>query len=489
MSYSSNLPPEIQEKVERLAECHKQITGLESQLIQFKKEKDRLEEELLDYRVDKPFERPNTRRGQVAVAARSMSIQKLPDEMLLRVFEYFLSKKHRLIHTLLLVCKHWNHMIMQSPRLWARIQLSPVGFEEYMHPYESPPQYVEVFIQRSQSVLLDIELDYSSHKPRFEYVRDKVLDAVSGVSTSETLHNQILDLQFESPEYDSYFQYTMDELSTLVGPMGANMKKWRSLHVQLPMHYPRLALEILQMLCGVASNLQSMSLSPIGYILDPNDRGWFNEDGTPLLSIPNLRSLEFNDWKAANLLKDIVMTPSTLVHLDIWYDHDLRGLSQLQEFTTLRTLTLRTRGYCEQPPVPENENLTIFLPELRELNLLEDLSPLKAVQFDLPSLQCLRVGRCNPKFGLPANVYPEYIHWSTHHFRRYYNTIESMLGVVLQPSSRVAIISICKISQEDYETILEVLHKAPDLPVSLKTVVVDVYKGGRVHIDVVALRS
>ncbi|KIM31220.1 hypothetical protein M408DRAFT_21293 [Serendipita vermifera MAFF 305830] len=489
MSYSSNLPPEIQEKVERLAECHKQITGLDSQLIQFKKEKDRLEEELLDYRVDKPFQRPDARRGQFVVAVRSITIQKLPDEMLLRTFEHFLSDNHRLIHRLLLVCKTWNRMVMQSPRLWARIQLSPVSYEEFLHSYESPPQYMEVFIQRSQSVLLDIELDYSSHKPRFEYVRDKVIETVSSISTSETLHNQVLDLQFESPEYDSYFKYTMDELSTLVGPMGANMKKWRSLHVQLPTGYPRLALEILQMLCGVAPNLQSISLSEIGCILDSNDRGWFNEDGTPLFSIPNLRGLILNDWQAALLLKDIVMTPSTLVHLDIWYDAGLRGLSQLQAFTTMRTLTIRIRAYFGELGVSEGENLSVSIPELRELKFWGNLSPLKAVQFDLPSLQCLQVSGSKSNFWLPANLYPEYIHWSTHPSRPYRNIIQSMLGAVFQPSSRVAVISICKISQEDYETILKVLRKAADIPVSLETVVVDIHGGGRVHIDVAALRS
>ncbi|KIM31214.1 hypothetical protein M408DRAFT_255710 [Serendipita vermifera MAFF 305830] len=482
MPYSSNLPPEIQEKVERLTECQKQITGLESQLIQFKKEKDRLEEELLDYHVDKTPERPVS---AVMVAVGRTNIQKLPDEMLLHILEYFLSKNHRLIRRLLLVGNHWNRMVMQSPRLWARIQLSPLDYEEYRYSSASLLRYVEVCIQRSKSVPLDIELDYEYLRTREEYVQERILRTVYDITDSSSLADQVSNLDFVSPEYDAYFEQTTNELSTLIGPMGAHMERWRSLYLCLPVYDYSLALNILEMMRRAAPNLESVSLSQIEYILDMNDHGWFDEDETPLLSIPSLRSLKLDDAEAALLLKDIVMTPSALVHLDIISDADLRALYQLQGFTTLRTLKLRIRGYFGLPPVPGTEKLPIPLRELRELNLEGDLRPLKAFQFDLPNLQCLRISDGgNSEFQLPANLSPEYIHWSSDGYQTL-NIIQSTIKAILQCCSRV---TVFKVFRDNYESVLEEIHKASDLPVSLETITVDLVGVERVHIDVATLR-
>ncbi|KIM31213.1 hypothetical protein M408DRAFT_21287 [Serendipita vermifera MAFF 305830] len=490
MSYLSNLPPEIQEKVERLAECQRQIANLESQLMQIKNESNHLEEELLGYRDEKHIKRPDARKSQVVVAVRPINIQKLPNEMLLRIFEYFLSENHRLIRCLLLVCKHWNRTVMQSPRLWARIQLSPSDYEEYRYSPKSLIQYVEVCIQRSQSVLLDIELDYNSLRTREVYIRDTVFEAISDIFDDyPNVLNQVanLDCDFASPEYDKYFDQNMKELSTLFGPMGAHMKRWRSLHLRVPWRDCILALDILQMMCGVAPNLQSISLSQIGYVLDVLCQEWF-EGETPLLAFPSPRSLKLDDSKAAHLLEDIVRTPSTLMHLDICYDSRLNDISELQAFTTLRSLTLRISAGVKRLSVPKNENLSISLPELHELSLWGDSLPLKAVQFDLPNLQRLQLND-GAAIQLPMNISPKYIQWSAGDIRQTPDVIQPTLAAILQSSSRATVISIFKISREIYEIVLEELHKAPELPVSLETIVLDLTGGERVHIDVATLRS
>ncbi|KIM31210.1 hypothetical protein M408DRAFT_64678, partial [Serendipita vermifera MAFF 305830] len=236
MPYLPNLPLEVQGKVERLAECRKQIANLESQLMQIKNERDQLEEELFGYRVDAKKEGPEVVRGQIMVATTSMNVQNLPNEMLILIFEYFLAINHRLIRRLLLVCKHWNHIVMQSPRLWGRVQLLPLDYE-YRYPFESLLPYVEACLQRSQSVLLDIELDYVLLLTREEYIRNKVLATICEISNDEpNVIDQVYNLNcdFASPEYDAYFDQTMKELSILIGPMGAHMEKWRSLRLRIP---------------------------------------------------------------------------------------------------------------------------------------------------------------------------------------------------------------------------------------------------------------
>lgn len=487
MPYLPNLPLEVQGKVERLAECRKQIANLESQLMQIKNERDQLEEELFGYRVDAKKEGPEVVRGQIMVATTSMNVQNLPNEMLILIFEYFLAINHRLIRRLLLVCKHWNHIVMQSPRLWGRVQLLPLDYE-YRYPFESLLPYVEACLQRSQSVLLDIELDYVLLLTREEYIRNKVLATICEISNDEpNVIDQVYNLNcdFASPEYDAYFDQTMKELSILIGPMGAHMEKWRSLRLRIPWQDCILGLHILRMLCGAVPNLQNISLIHIGYIMDTLGFECFYEEDISFLSFPSVQSLKLDHSAATFLLEDLVRTPSTLMHLEICYGSDLGRLST---FTSLRTLVFRTRTGLEKPPVSKNEALSITLPELRELTLWWDSRSLKSVQFDLPNLQRLQV--CGgPEFQLPTNLLPEYIHWSAGDARQTQDTIQSTLEAILQSSSRATVVSIVDISRENYELVLEELHKASRLPVSLKTIVFDLAGGERVHIDAATLRS
>lgn len=233
--------------------------------MQIKNERDQLEEELFGYRVDAKKEGPEVVRGQIMVATTSMNVQNLPNEMLILILEYFFAINHRLIRRLLLVCKHWNHIIMQSPRLWARIQLSPVSFTVYEDSHILLQQYIEVCLQRSQPLLLDIELDYESFRTCEDYIRDMIYFSTLSVADEDEEDaifdwSLSVDCDFRSTAYDKYLEDTIADLATLIGPTSIHTERWRTLYFFVPWRDPLTAADIWNMFIGTKSNLQSLSI-------------------------------------------------------------------------------------------------------------------------------------------------------------------------------------------------------------------------------------
>lgn len=105
------------------------------------------------------------------------AIQTVPPEILSLIFTYFVEYQPTHIRRLLLVCRQWYSVIMNTPSLWTRIQIiadSTIDRNQLL----SRSTYVRTCIERSRELLLDIVIDYGECRGIEDYYLDLIRDEV-----------------------------------------------------------------------------------------------------------------------------------------------------------------------------------------------------------------------------------------------------------------------------------------------------------------------
>jgi F-box-like len=480
LQYKPNLPKEIRQKIKLLSEHQTRISSLESQLQKARTSYKLLESELLEYRVEVASLKPDA----ALHSSLFTGIHALPDEVLLLVFEHFLSVSHRDIRHLLKVCKRW-HRIVMSPRFWARIQLFPVDYLVYSKL--SSALYIEACLQRSQPLLLDIELDYDDFRTCEGYIRSELealVRAVADDSEDDKIYDWSsgLNCYFSSAEYDQYFCDVFRDLDVLIGPRGVHMERWRSIDLCVPWHEPDVAMDLWVKFVGHTPNLKRAKftgLEPIFDIfVDPEDTDQLDLC-FPTLS--NITNLTLGDPGLNFFLTDFTISPSSLRHLDIEYDKTFSGISALSKFPLLRKLCLRT-FIIQLDPDLVIPPAVVRLLDLQELRLMGNSHVLlKHVRFDLPNLQELLVDS-GTGFYIPSSLSPTYIRWTMIKFYNKYWTPETIRSAILgsfQASDRVETLTVLESVRTAVLEVLSDLRQTKSLPVSLKSVVVELEGGDR----------
>ena len=249
----------------------------------------------------------------------------------------------------------------------------------------STRRFIRVCLERSQSTLLDISLDFSclqeSTGRRITIEWDEngwdLLNADTAEYYEVTLRLQELgaihpgtrDRKLVARNSD----YALNLLSDLIGPGGVAARRWRSLEVHFPLQDP--ALELWKSIMRPFPNLTSVSFYKTNKI-----SMHLLSHRYPSNCFPQVGQL---------LVWDMYMDSGILCHFPL----SLRSLSvsirlgggyplQLSRFTQLRTLSIDLQGR----PAPDETKICLSLPFLQELSFFGWSQPPVAMMFDAPRL-------------------------------------------------------------------------------------------------------
>lgn len=372
-----------EEKIRLLKDKASQIRTLQAQLEHLQAEYRRLERDI------SPCQMVVLEEDISPQATPVPAVHKCPNEILLLIFEHYIAERHRNVRCLLFVCKRWNALTMQTPRLWARLQITEVeDVVELSYTHRSLLAYISACKRRSCGLPLDVELDLYDLPTRGVYVFSEMMSFAQNLVDEEAhaaIESQIFDIDWDHK--CSYYERKINGLlHSIFGAKGAAMDQWATLSLVLP-DDDELALRVWKRMTGASPNLKSVSItmSPAWNLdIDSFD----TKDG------PNFSSVEHLDCKRCLdciPLRFFHLSPEKVTHLEITFSQTLSDFPYLVNFTRLRKLGLfgRRSRYPELLPISPIDKLgriPFRMPNLRELAIGGEYELLDIVDFDLPEL-------------------------------------------------------------------------------------------------------
>lgn len=436
-SYAIDVPEFIQRKVDLLHHQERQIVAIESQLKELKERHAELEAQLLPYRII----------NQLA-PSENAAINRCPDEILIfiwwRLFDTdhpFWHCKHPSIRRLLLVCKRWFRLLMNTPTLWTRISI--LNTWALFHPCgeESQVPYISACIQRSQAAPFDVRLDLGEFPIRSEYIKKQILKLLFSICDKDEknrieTHVQQWDTDFSSDLFETRFEQALKYLT------GANLdaQRWDRLSLALPQSY-EVVNHIWASLGGSFPNLTSLEIvsAPIKWAKD--DQFLQNPP-----NIPMVKQLRLDLTCGAFPITTLNPSPSVLEHLGLSTDWDFSNIEELSLFKKLRTLEL----ICtDRVPILGAFDIvdfpSIYLPCLATLSLVLIRSDFRAPDLNLPSLQTLKLVSKFANYALPklsVRHVDWFMPWLSHDEVDYEGTVETKIREIVGLSSVLETLTI-----------------------------------------------
>ncbi|CCA76299.1 hypothetical protein PIIN_10294 [Serendipita indica DSM 11827] len=297
----------------------------------------------------------------------------LPSELLLEIFAHYLcTSGHQAIANLLLVCKRWARLVMNSPQIWARIEVElHIGRDEdYLDPLRA---YVAACMKWSRGLPLPVALE-------FETV-DKAVNRIHQLVNKSTTHFEKQDLHVRDMFYlrklmniscrATKSKSTLRPLSDMMGPHGLGIARWRDFTVILPDH--PLDDVVHDQFRFPAPNITNLSVQSIhGYSELPS-------------SFPAGVSLEVKDCDSLSCLQ---VNLNLLQRLLLFYEQALHTLGILSACRALQILEIDTnRGDSHDDSESMGSSQEIFLPNLRNLTLGGAFDPFSTHMIKFPALE------------------------------------------------------------------------------------------------------
>lgn len=400
-----NLKDATRQQIYRLLAQRKQVAELEAQLKALRKDTTHLEEELVPYKTHIMMMEKARREldSQSEVHDGDLApIHRCPDEVLQTIFELYLISSHDKIRCLLLVCVRWYEVIMDSPKLWARIHIScPISL--FTHPKaQSKLGYIRACVERSRNVPLILDLDFLSFPSCSEYIKLAMRESAKAI-TDEGEHASIcsrvggLIWNYQSPLYVAKVDMIVDNL---VGIQRTNLNRWSSLTLKLPTNRD-LAWNIWKRFGGSFPSLEHLEITNIPEQPQEEQPQLFTPD------FSNVRRLSIS--RTTYSLQHLSLSSTNLISLEITLHYTLSILLELSQFTMLRELGLRGTSESGQLSLPSP--ITLALPNLEILELGGCYQDLCSVNLEFPALKRLILDPSVKFLPLPR-LSPQFIHWN-----------------------------------------------------------------------------
>lgn len=393
-----------------------------------------------------------------------LPIKKCPPELLLEIFKLYLGGSlypfgHPRIKSLLLVCRDWYQLVMDSPQLWARIELAlEIGGDESQLNALRP--YVMACLNRSKGLLLDVVLRFESvddAAARIERLASKNASYFDeqGICVRNIDYQKLERLSSEISRTDFRFHL----LSEIVGPQGLGIARWRSLEVDMP-DYP-LTHIVHDLFRLPAPNMTQLSVQT------------FSEAITLPLALPAVISLVVSD---CHILSGIQVKLELLQHLELFFEQNLPNLSILSACRALRTLSISTDSE------EEREESELCLPNLRVLTIWNSEDPFSTYKIKFPMLEKVvsyRSSGWDVRSGARPSVFHQYLLTSASSGHL------SLLQKLLQKGDGIEtlIISRCTPDNPDLVAAIQSAKKAKALCSSLRQLTVIAEDGTATPID------
>jgi hypothetical protein len=407
--YREDVPNAIQKKIGLLCDQERHIAALETQLNQFRSQRERLEKELEPYRIQIHSAVPQTIAVTPAHDTRC-PIHRLPNELLHLIFEFIVhgigsSHRHSL-GRLLRICRRWYNLVMHSPSLWACIDIFDPMLFFRVRERQAAIQYIEACLLRSQSLLLDIYLEFDELNAS-DYIKVELYDYAEALVDQDE-HNYIFDkIYSEQWEFNSpAFQSKLDHfLRCLLGEDGQHVKRWQTLVISLPPD------EMVADLVWLRMAPTMVNLSSIGIFDAPSS--WSTGEALAKADLSNVNTLTLRGRDPGfNFTFHLLNVSSTLTSLDIEVGGSVTNLEGLSSLQHLRLLNLECSGPSSQ--MSDQDSVTplfsLRLPRLNQLTLVGYYNDLRKIRFELPALKKLSIRADNARQRLPT-LSPSSVEW------------------------------------------------------------------------------
>jgi len=267
----------------------------------------------------------------VQVNSSETPIHRLPEELLVYVFQIIVRYSPLSIGRLLFVSRYWYSVIRNMPSLWSRIRIAPRISNDIL----KCTQYAMVTLANSTDSLLDITIDLHQYtywdKRRY------------GLSPNRSL------LELDDVHFTRLFR-------VLLGNDGSNLARWRSFRVRLP--YPSSQFEpntafgrFIEELRHPIPHLESLSLH-----LNPADEYFPKIRGT----LQHLRRLTMD---AGGHLGYLDYHPK---NIEILYFRLWNSTKVISQFTNLQHLSISS---APNYGITHKDDPVIVFPLLQSLTL------------------------------------------------------------------------------------------------------------------------
>jgi hypothetical protein len=269
--------------------------------------------------------------------------------------------------TLMLVCKAWKLTVLDTPRLWSKIEISGPYFdrEDDFSWMQRQRVYVLRYLTRSKSTMLDIDLDLAGLRGGETTMDGRLQDAFRDFERSKEADDEF-SWRWESSVRDQcihiYYKLQATLAQMLVGEDGAVMQRWRSFKFTCP--DSKGCIEALWPL----QEYSALSLQELKLQMYYEDPPLFFKNTPALYSLLKL-SL------SGNITLDEVPECPNLLDLRMSLPRRWTGIDKLVQFSLLQTLEIFGWGVTGEPSsVPD-----LHLPQLHSL-FLTTAAPVKLLQ-------------------------------------------------------------------------------------------------------------
>jgi hypothetical protein len=324
------------------------------------------------------------RRTQLELdVARSRSvfapIWRVPTEILLAIFKETVRSRPMKVKNLLLVCRHWNTIVMNGPSLWTNAQLFFGGIF-LSKTCKSLYKYAKACFQRSQGLLIQVTLDFKRFPDRLSYI-EKRLGKVypEGETNEEALR------QFKSTVQCAQYSKLLKRCLKVVSLVASHRQQWGSLTVIFGrFHKKSFVPLVIPLLDGAAPKLHSLITEKCS-----SGKKHFFLQQSPLTSVA---------IQDARYLEGLTQ-PSLLQVLEIPV-RKVRDLQHLRPLSQLQSLTLNFSYFEDEdltaltPLAGPHGNYTpqkISLPSLHSISWLGGVPTVVFDIFETPAVRDLRL--------------------------------------------------------------------------------------------------
>lgn len=165
-----------------------------------------------------------------------LPIKKCPQELLLKIFRYYLGESsHQAIANLLLVCKHWYRLVMDSPEIWACVEVDFRIGDDEAH-LNALCTYAVTCMRRSKGLLLDVIIRFETLEDAMSRIEWLAYTDAGFLEEQGLAVRDIVD--YEKPENSLLDSNNIESnsrlLSEITGPQGLGLARWRSFTVVMP---------------------------------------------------------------------------------------------------------------------------------------------------------------------------------------------------------------------------------------------------------------
>lgn len=393
-SYREDVSEDISQKICLLQEQERKIETLETQIKELRWSHAILEEELMPYCVATSLMLPEDgKSSKNAMIWKNTPIEDCPEDVLGIIFSLCIEECHSDIAVLLQVCRRWHRLIMDTPTLWARLQINETNYNSFTDPLDSNfDLYSLACMAHSKGLPFTVDLDFS-RLPLPEQLIEEILRTLPYFQDStyelKDLATRFAYLSWNDFMETGYYRYLRNRIHGLIIFADPCIQKCRSLNVVLPVsnHVGH----------AILGFLQDIGLKPSALNIPHYYSREWEEIITEDDKFGNLSDIEaLVTYDLGSSLK-LGIPASTIRHLELWVDNTGYQIADLSLLSSLLTLTLHGSEWTA-----DMLSVSISLPTLRELSLRNCVTNLCNLDWNLPILE--EFALC--EYGMPA-VFPQ----------------------------------------------------------------------------------